>query len=80
MVFQVDRTDKSFHHLGISGAPAIEVKSWFYARCLVSLAGQRETHARSLRSLDGRRLEDKGVSLNDCLRRYCAPEYLSGKE
>lgn len=23
---------------------------------------------------------DKGVSLNDCLRRYCAPEYLSGKD
>jgi len=23
---------------------------------------------------------DKGVSLNDCLRRYCAPEYLTGKE
>lgn len=23
--------------------------------------------------------QDKGVSLNDCLRRYCAPEYLTGK-
>lgn len=50
---------------GVLGGLGGKVKSWFYVR---------QPGLGSCRAP-----KDKGVSLQDCLRRYCAPEYLTGK-